>query len=56
MNPTINWDRPMLKRFQKAYADTKGFEDSYVFEFEGHQFVRSYAKFLLEYLESQLCK
>ena len=48
--PSISWDRPKLERFKKAYDDTKGFADDYVFMFDDHQFVRSYAKYLIEYL------
>lgn len=51
---TINWDRPMLERFKRAYNDTKGFPPSYVFTFDGHEFVKSYAKYLIEYLEGIL--
>lgn len=50
----IVWDRPMLERFERAYADTKGFPDDYVFEFEGHHFVKNYAKYLIEYLDAVL--
>lgn len=46
----------MLERFKKTYADTKGFADSYVFTFDDKQFVRSYAKYLIEYLEGVLSR
>lgn len=52
MSDTILWTRPMLKRFRRAYhiaaADHKE-----SFEFDDHEFVTSYAKYLLKYLDSQ---
>jgi hypothetical protein len=53
-NHLVHWDREKLERFKKAYADTKGFEDSYVFVFDNHEYVKSYAHFLIEYLEREL--
>jgi hypothetical protein len=55
-NHLIHWDREKLERFEKAYADTKGFAGSYVFTFDGHEYVKSYAKYLIEYLEGELTK
>jgi hypothetical protein len=54
MPTKINWDRSMLERFKKAYADTKGFHDGYIFVFDDHEFVKGYARYLIEYLESEL--
>jgi hypothetical protein len=51
--PVINWDRPMLERFKKAYAATPN-DPNHVFVFDGHEFLRSYAKYLIEFLESKL--
>lgn len=50
---TITWDRPMLKRFKDALSDALG-QSSTTFVFDGHEFVISYAKYLIEYLESRL--
>ena len=52
----INWDRPMLKRFKKAYASTEDLADDHVFVFEGNQYVRAYARYLIEFLEGELGK
>lgn len=51
----INWTRPMLERFKKAYSAAleKGGKDS-TFVFDGHEFLVSYAKYLIEYLETKL--
>ena len=43
----------MLKRFKDALSDALG-QSSTTFVFEGHEFVISYAKYLIEYLESRL--
>jgi hypothetical protein len=50
--PTITWTREMLGRFKKAVAAAPGDKDA-VFTFDGHQFVKSYAKYLIEYLETR---
>ena len=50
--PVIEWTRPMLERFKKAHK--KCTEKSFMFE--GHEYVRDYAKYLIEYLETQLPK
>lgn len=55
-NHLVNWDRQKLERFKKAYDDTKGFEPAYVFKFDDHDYVKSYAKYLIEYLETQLSR
>jgi hypothetical protein len=51
--PQVEWTRDKLKRFKKAYqrATQDGRE---VFEFEGHEFIPGYAKYLIEYLEGVL--
>jgi hypothetical protein len=46
----VNFDRPRLERLKKKMAETQ--DD--VFEFEGRQYVRGYAKYLVQYLESKL--
>lgn len=52
---TINWTRPMLKRFHAAYckAYSQNQDQQSVFEFDGHQFVLGYAAYLIEFLRSQ---
>ena len=54
--PSINWTRPMLERFKRAYADAINAnpDRNSVFTFEGHEFVQGYAKYLIEYLEGLL--
>ena len=53
MTTYINWTRPMLERFKKAYADAvaQGLDD---FIFDGNEFVTDYAKYLIEYLDGRL--
>ncbi len=45
----ITWTRPKLEAFKLAYADAG---DN--FEFEGKQFCKGYAKYLILYLDSVL--
>lgn len=52
----MHWTPEKLERFKKAYEDTKGFGDDYVFEFDKHAYVRSYSKYLIEYLEGEFSK
>jgi hypothetical protein len=47
----IPFTRPMLERFKKA-LEGKDKED--VIVFEGHEFLVSYARYLVEYLEGEL--
>jgi hypothetical protein len=46
----VSFDRPKLARLKKRMLEN----DDDVFEFEGQQYVRGYAKYLVQYLESQL--
>jgi hypothetical protein len=46
----VNFDRPKLERLKKKMAETE--ED--IFEFEGCQYVKGYAKYLVHYMESRL--
>lgn len=52
--PVIEWTRPMLARFKKAYEAVCTGDRNAVFTFEGHEFVCGYAKYLIEYLEGKL--
>lgn len=49
----ITWTRPKLERFKKDYADavSRAAEE---FTFEGHPFLVSYSKYLIEFLEGRL--
>lgn len=47
----IVWDREKLERFKLACESAS---DHYAFSFEGHLFLKSYAAYLIEYLEGQL--
>jgi hypothetical protein len=49
----INWTRPMLERFKKEYQKAVAAKKD-TFVFDGNEFVVSYAKYLIEYLESKL--
>jgi hypothetical protein len=49
----ITWTKPMFKRFKKAYADAVAAQQAN-FVFDGHDFLVSYSKYLIEYLESKL--
>lgn len=51
----INWTRPKLERFKTAFeAALKQKGDT--FSFDGNEFVKGYAKYLIEYLESVLAR
>lgn len=47
----ISWDKPMRERFRKAYKKHINEEK---FEFEGHEYLVHYAKYLIEYLDMRL--
>jgi hypothetical protein len=52
INDSVNveFDQPKLKLFKAAYAKAvEAKQDS--FWFEGHEFLTSYAKYVIEYLE-----
>ena len=53
MSDTITWDRAKLERFRAAYV-MANIERKDVFKFDGHDFVASYARYLIMYLDSQL--
>lgn len=48
--PTIEWTREKLKAFKKLCAEAKEGE---VFKFEGHDILKEYGDYLIEYLEGQ---
>jgi hypothetical protein len=50
---SIEWTRPKLEEFKQAYEAAQH-ADAEAFRFEGHDIVTVYAKYLIEYLESQL--
>ena len=43
----VSFDRKKLKRFKKAYNECKGD----VFTFEGGDYLKEYAKYVIQYLE-----
>lgn len=49
----ISWTRPMLERFKKEYQKAVAAKTD-TFIFDGNEFVVSYAKYLIEYLETKL--
>ena len=57
MTVMVEWNKPKLKRFKKAYQQelltyVSGTER--VFTFEGNEFVIDYAKYLIQYLEGMI--
>ena len=50
---TITWTPQKLQRFKRHYKIACDNNQSQ-FHFEGHDFLCSYAKYLIEYLEGQL--
>jgi hypothetical protein len=51
--PVISWDRAMLRRFVRAIAAAEA-ADKDVFEFDGHEYLLSYARYLAQYLSTRL--
>lgn len=52
-DPEITWDRAKLERFRLAYNKARRLPTiDDVFKFEGHEFVVSYARYLIQYLDS----
>ena len=49
----IMWSPPKLKKFKRAYKAAVGTKAD-TFNFEGDEFVVGYAKYLIEYLETQV--
>lgn len=52
---SIVWDRPKLERLKLALAKSTGDEHA-AFTFEGNEFIKGYASYLIEYLENKLSK
>ena len=48
---TIEWTREKLVTLKQRYAEC---EDGGVFQFEGHDILKSYAKYLIEHLDTML--
>lgn len=53
-NNAILWTPAMLVRFKAAYKIEEPGGPQHVFRFDGHDYVVSYAKYLIEYLDSVL--
>lgn len=53
---TVQFDRPTLERFKKAYDRAKMNPLTDVFEFEGKKYVLGYAKYLIEFLDERLAR
>lgn len=49
----IEFTRPKMKRFQKAY-DLAVKEGKETFTFDGHEWLTQYAKYVLEYLNDKI--
>ena len=52
----VQFDRAKLEALKKTYAENAHLHRDDVFMFEGMQFVKGYAKYLIEYLEERLKK
>lgn len=51
----IDWTRPMLERYKKAYSEAVVHGDDN-FDFDSHTYYVGYAKYLIEYLDARLTK
>ncbi len=51
----IEWTPKLLKQLKKVYSEFKDSPEA-VFMFMGHEFVSSYTKYMIEYLEGQFKK
>jgi hypothetical protein len=51
----ITWSRPTLNRFKVAYKKAPG-DLNAVFVFKKQDFIKGYAKYLIEFLERELEK
>jgi predicted GTPase len=49
----IHWTLEKLKRFKAAYTKSQDAGET-AFMFEGNDFLNTYAKYLIEYLEERL--
>lgn len=52
---TVSFDRPKLERLKKRFNRAVEVGETQ-FEFEGGDYLTSYAKYMIEYLERQLPK
>ena len=50
---SINWTRPMMDRFRRAYLKATA-DRVETFVFEDNEFLVAYARYLIQYLETQL--
>lgn len=48
----IDWTRPMLERFKKAYKEAND-RNADTFVFDGRGFLIGYATYLIEFLEGE---
>ncbi len=50
---TTDWDRPMLRRFKREYAEAvENKEES--FRFDGNEYDTEYAKYMICFLDTKL--
>jgi len=49
----VMWTRPIFNRFKLAYARAVK-DEAGLFTFDGREYVVSYAKYLIEYLETKV--
>ncbi len=43
-----------LEKFKQVYELARAHGPNYIFEFDGHEFVVGYARYLIEYLDSRM--
>jgi hypothetical protein len=51
---TVSFDKDKLELFKAKYEESKGRGANHVFKFESDEYLVSYAKYLIEYLEGEV--
>jgi hypothetical protein len=52
---TASWNKARLARFENSYNAARA-RNADAFEFDGHEFITSYAKYLIRYLHDEFAK
>lgn len=56
MGNVIEWTPEKLKEFKSVYAEALLKKDSDMFKFEGHPILKTYAAYLIQYLDNYFSK